>query len=118
MATNKFSTLIVIPARGGSKEIPRKNLKLLGGIPLIQHVLSTISTFKDYETVVSTDDAEIEYLATTNGIRVIPRPLELATDQSTLDEVIIDTVKQMETLSNKNFEKIVTIQPTSPFISK
>ena len=118
MQDKNSSTIIVIPARGGSKEIPRKNLKMLGGKPLLQYTLSTVKTLSGYEIVVSTDDAEIEYLANKNGVKVIPRPLEFATDQATLDEVIINAVESFEIINNKTFQKIITIQPTSPFISK
>ena len=117
MASTISSTIIIIPARGGSKEIPRKNLKLLGGEPLLQHILSTVKNLNNCEVIVSTDDSEIEYLANNNQVKTIQRPPEFATDKATLDEVVIDAVKTVESNMNHRFEKVITIQPTSPFIS-
>lgn len=109
--------LAVIPARGGSKGIPRKNIRLLNGKPLISY---TINAAKNSEyidkVVVSTDDNEIAYVAKKFGADIVMRPSHLATDEIPLDPVIHDVVVTSES-SGGVFDIIVTIQPTSPLLT-
>ena len=88
--TSPSSVLAIIPARGGSKGIPRKNLRELLGKPLIQYPIETAraSRFID-RIVVSTDDAEIGAMAQSLGVEVVWRPAELATDTA----LVIDAVR-------------------------
>ncbi|UOR11318.1 cytidylyltransferase domain-containing protein [Halobacillus amylolyticus] len=110
--------LVVIPARGGSKGIPRKNVRLMCGKPLISYSIKNAlcSTF-NLDVVVSTDDEEIERIAESHGAKVIKRPNELATDQVTLDPVIHHTLLEMERGKNVTYDYVVTMQPTSPLLT-
>lgn len=109
--------LSVIPARGGSKGIPRKNIKLLCGKPLISYVIRTLkeSSF-DMDIVVSSDDEEILVIASRYGADPIMRPEKLATDDVTLDPVIYHAVTQMEQKNGYQYDYVLTIQPTSPLL--
>lgn len=109
--------LIVIPARGGSKGIPRKNLRLLYGKPLIYYSITTALESKYNPTVVvSTEDDEIALIAQNFGATVHKRPANLADDKSTLDPVIYNAYQFAENSENKKFDIIVTLQPTSPLL--
>ena len=109
--------LAVIPARGGSKGIPRKNVRFIGGKPLIAHVITTALQSKyDIEVVVTSDDEEVLMIAEKYGATALERPAELATDVVTLDPVIFHAVKTMEDAGNA-FDIVITIQPTSPLLS-
>ncbi len=99
-----------IPARGGSKSIPKKNIKLLGGKPLIAYSIeSAIQT--GLRTIVSTDSAEIADVARTHGAEVMMRPLSLAKDNTSMFEVL---QKEISKISPKP-ELVLLLQPTSPF---
>ncbi len=110
-------TLFLIPARGGSKGIPRKNIKLLHGKPLIHYSLEVASAVagEDDEICVSTDDDEIIGSVEDFGLTVpFKRPEELATDVAGSYEVLqhaVNFYKQNHTL----FHTLVLLQPTSPF---
>lgn len=109
--------LVIIPARGGSKGIPRKNLRPLAGMPLIYYAINAALNAKTVdEVVVTTDDDEISLFAERFGAKVLRRPQELANDASTLDPVIVHAVKSTEDLQNKMYDIVVTIQPTSPLL--
>ncbi len=107
--------LALIPARGGSKGIPHKNIIPVAGKPLIRYTVEAAlqSRYIDY-VLVSTDDAEIARTAKACGAQVpFLRPAELAADTSrTVDAVIhaAETLKQ----SGETFDSLVLLQPTSP----
>ena len=108
--------LAVIPARGGSKGVPRKNIKLLGNKPLIEF---TIDSAKNAtlltEIVVSTDDDEIAIAAELAGCKPpFIRPANLAQDHSTSIEVVQHAVEFFEK-QNSFFDAVCLLQPTSPF---
>lgn len=96
--------LAVIPARGGSKRLPRKNLKLLAWS--IQEALK--STYID-TLIVSTEDEEISKIAIYWGSQVLGRPLELAQDDSSINNVLLHAIKKCP-----DFDLAVVLQPTSP----
>lgn len=107
----------VIPARGGSKGIPRKNARLLHGKPLIEYAIDAALGAERIDAVcVSTDDPEIRAIAERRGVRVIARPECLAGPDTTLDEVVVHAVDCLER-SGQTSEIIITIQPTCPLIS-
>lgn len=109
--------LAIIPARGGSKGIPRKNIKLMNDKPLISYAISNALNSKFItDVVVSTDDDEIEYISKIYGAKVIRRPEELANDTATLDPVIFHAFKTLEEEKGETFDIIVTLQPTSPLL--
>ena len=109
--------LVVIPARGGSKGIPRKNIRLLGGKPLIAHTIEMGNTSKYVDNiVVTTDDNEIKFIAEKFGAETIKRDGKLAEDSIPLDPVIYDATIQKENEINEEFDVVITVQPTSPLL--
>lgn len=109
-------TLFLIPARGGSKGIPRKNIKILDKKPLICHSIDIAKSFvEDAFICVSTDDLEIKNVCENYGLNVpFLRPDYLATDTAGSDEMIMHALEFYQK-QNINLEKIVLLQPTSPF---
>ena len=108
--------LVVIPARGGSKGIPRKNLRPLAGRPLIYYsITAALSSKLVSKVVVSTDDDEIALFASRFGADVLMRPHELADDATPLDPVVCHALKEMEVEAKYNY--VVTVQPTSPLLT-
>ena len=100
----------VIPARGGSKTIPRKNIKPFLGKPLIYYSIRAALTANSIsEVYVSTEDAEIKRISKSFGATIIDRPMELAGDQTSTFGVIQHSGK---TLNSPDI--IVVLQPTSP----
>lgn len=109
--------LIVIPARGGSKGIPKKNIRLMNGEPLISYAIKNARACQrewDVDVVVDTDDDEITKIAKKYGGDVNRRPKELAGDDVTLDPVIINAYNEMKKRSNCSYDYVITLQPTSP----
>ena len=109
--------LVVIPARGGSKGIPRKNIRFLGKKPLIAHTIEMgkASKYVD-ELVVTTDDEEIKFISEKFGAETIKRDGKLAEDSIPLDPVIYNATIQKEEKSNEKYDVVITVQPTSPLL--
>jgi N-acylneuraminate cytidylyltransferase len=108
--------LYIIPARGGSKGIPHKNIKLLGGKPLIAYSIDVAKALTDdlRRVVLSTDDAQIADVARQCGLPVdYVRPAEFATDTSGSREVMIDVMDWADK-QGIDYDCIVLLQPTSP----
>ena len=106
--------LAIIPARGGSKRLPGKNIKPLAGKPLIAWTIDAALKSKYIDrVVVSTDSIEIADVALKFGGEVDMRPEELATDTSTSDEVIKYVVEKLES-QKKFYDYVILLQPTSP----
>ena len=114
---NDNKILVVIPARGGSKGIPRKNIRLLGNKPLIAHTIemANASNYVD-DVVVTTDDNEIKFIAEKFGAETVKRDGKLAEDSIPLDPVIHDATIQKEKLNNEKYDVVITVQPTSPLL--
>ena len=109
--------LAVIPARGGSKGIPRKNIRLLAGRPLIYYSIHTaLSCTAITDVVVTTDSMEIGDLARQYGAKVVLRAAELATDEATLDPVVHHAVREMEARTGAAYDVVITLQPTTPLL--
>ena len=110
MKKNK-KILAIIPARGGSKGIPKKNIKLFNGNPLISYTIEYANSCSmvDY-TVVSTDDGEIEKIASEYNTEIIKRPIEISGDHATTESAIEHV---LETLTEKP-DIIILLQATSP----
>ena len=103
--------LALIPARGGSRRLPGKNLRLMRGVPLIVHTIRAAlrSSFVD-RVVVSTDDPEICAVALEHGAEVpFMRPAELAKDTSSSEDVIRHAIRELG-----HFDYLALLQPTSP----
>lgn len=112
---NLKDTLFVIPARGGSKGLPGKNIKNLCGKPLIAYSIDVARQFVDDKHIcVSTDSEEIKYVVETYGL-VVPflRPDYLATDTATTNDVLIHVINFFKE-QGIEYKKIVLLQPTSP----
>lgn len=107
----------IIPARGGSKALPRKNIAPLAGHPLISYTIRAALDAKRVDRViVSTDDEEIAEVSKSYGAEVpFLRPPELAQDHSPTLPAIQYTVTAMEKLGHESPNLITLIQPTSPF---
>ena len=112
----RMKYLVVIPARGGSKGIPHKNIKPLCGKPLIYYSIDVARQFTSDENIcVTTDDAEIISVVEQHGLKVpFVRPAELATDTCGSNEVIRHAY-QFYTDKGIQYDAIVLLQPTSPF---
>ena len=108
--------LVVIPARGDSKGVPGKNIKLLGGKPLIHYTIEAArKVVPDRQIIVSTDSPEIKRVAQNTGMTVpFLRPSALAGDKSSMNEVVEHALKYYEK-ENPTPKKIMLLQPTSPF---
>tara|TARA_Y100000588_G_scaffold387349_1_gene484911 strand:- start:715 stop:1383 length:669 start_codon:yes stop_codon:yes gene_type:complete len=103
--------IALIPARGGSKGIPKKNIKIFKGSPLIVHSINyALSCELINETYVTTDDMEIAKIATDAGAKVIDRPKNLSLDESSTESAIQHALDE---LTNKP-DIIILLQPTSP----
>jgi len=110
------SILAIIPARGGSKRLPRKNLLPLAGKPLIAWAIESGMNSKYIdEIVVSSDDDEIiEIAGQYKAMAPFKRPGALATDEASTTDVISHALDFFRTEYNKEFDYIVLLQPTSP----
>ena len=108
--------LVIIPARGGSKGIPHKNIKLLGGKPLICRAIDNArAVAPDSDICVSTDDSEIIQVVEDYGLKVpFIRPTELAADNSGTYEVLLHALSFYEQ-QGRTYDTIILLQPTSPF---
>lgn len=108
--------LVVIPARGGSKGIPHKNIKKLGGKPLICYAIDTARKFTTVDNIcVSTDDDDIIKVVENYGLKVpFKRPDYLATDNAGTNGVLLHALNFYEE-KGCCFDMIVLLQATSPF---
>jgi CMP-N-acetylneuraminic acid synthetase len=105
----------IIPARGGSKRLPRKNILNLAGKPLIAWTIEAAQKSKYIDRIiVSTDDLETEAIAVSWGAEVIKRPAALATDTSTSVDVVLHAISQV----NAAYDYVLLLQPTSPLRNK
>ena len=109
--------LAIIPARGGSKGLPGKNIKPLCGKPIIAYTIEAAQAAKSIDCLIlSTDDEEIAEVAQKFGVGIpFMRPAELAKDTSLAIDNYIYTVNQFNTESSKQYDDFIVLQPTSPF---
>ena len=110
--------IIVIPARGGSKGIPKKNIFPLNGKPLIEYTLDVIQLagLTDVDVAVSTDSEEIkEVVKKYNDVYIIDRPPEISGDFAKTESALIHATDYLERFLNKKYDAVVTLQATSPF---
>lgn len=108
--------LAIIPARGGSKGVPGKNIKLLSGKPLLAYTTEIALQSRYFaEVIVSTEDMQIMEVSKCLGIRVpFIRPMELAQDDTPTIDVIIQALRWYEK-QNSFFDAVCLLQVTSPF---
>jgi len=111
---DKGLTIAIIPARGGSKGLPGKNLRLLHNLPLIAHTIRAARRCKSIDKVIVTsDDDEILSVSRAVGAETIKRPAELATDEAPTDPALEHAVQVLETEGNI-IDRIILLQCTSP----
>lgn len=105
----------IIPARGGSKRIPRKNLFPVGGAPLVAHsIRHAQASRRIVETIVSTDDPDIAALARNMGCSVVDRPMALAGDTATSEAALLHALDTRRQLGRGDPDVVVFLQCTSP----
>jgi len=110
-----MKVLAIIPARGGSKTIPRKNIKPLAGRPLISYIIETAKKSQADRVVVSTDDSEIAGVAKKIGSEIIMRPENLAQDSTPTLPVLQHAVRCLEREGYKP-DVILLLYPTAPLL--
>ena len=117
-AMKKPIVVAIIPARGGSKGIPRKNARLLVGKPLIAYAIETCLAAQLVDEVyVSTEDAELSEIARRFGAHVLPRDPSLSADNVGLNAVVAAAVIQLEEIRRGRVDYVATVQATSPLLS-
>lgn len=111
-----MKSLVIIPARGGSKGIPHKNIKPLAGKPLIYYTIDVARQIvNDEDICVSTDDQEIIKCVEDYGLKVpFVRPAELATDKAGTYGVLVHALNYYEQ-QGKHYDNVILLQNTSPF---
>jgi N-acylneuraminate cytidylyltransferase len=107
-----MKTIAIIPARGGSKRLPNKNVLLLNGIPLIAHsILYAQANARVIDEIyVSTDDATIKEIAIAYGAKVIDRPIKISGDLEPTISALQHVLKSIDVI----VDSIVLLQPTNP----
>ena len=109
--------LAVVPARGGSKGIPGKNIYPVNGKPLLEYTLDLLSEagLEDTDIVVSTDSPEIKRVAVGyRNIRIIDRPTDISGDKASTESALLHAMDVMEQETGVSYEAILTLQATSP----
>ena len=109
--------LAIIPARGGSKRIPKKNIKLFHGQPIISYSIETIKRSELFEKIiVSTDDSEIADVAVQYGAEIpFLRPKEISDDLSPTNDVIVHAINHFQD-KGYELERVCCVYPTAPFL--
>lgn len=110
-----MKTLCVIPARGGSKGIPKKNIQPIAGKPMLAYnIEAALGTPSISRVAVSTDDAEIAAAAQEYGAEVIWRPAEISGDTASSESALIHALDHLEQTENYHPDLLVFLQCTSP----
>lgn len=105
----------VIPARGKSKRLPKKNILSLYGKPLIYYTIKAAKNSCNLNRfIVSTEDDAIAQISESFGAQVLPRPQTLALDNTTTEDIILNIIEQLKNKEEYKPEVIVLLQPTSP----
>ncbi|MGM1018480.1 MAG: cytidylyltransferase domain-containing protein [Actinomycetota bacterium] len=106
----------IIPARGGSKQVPRKNLARVGGVPLIERAVRAAAAADGVDVVVvSTDDDEIAAVATAAGARIIRRPADISGDTASSESAILHALDELDR-AGEPADIVAFVQATSPFL--
>lgn len=113
-----MSILAIIPARGGSKRIPRKNIKNFCGRPIVEYSIKAAIDSKIFdEVMVSTDDEEIAKIAVASGAKVpFLRGAEASSDFATTADVLLEVLARYEE-QEIYFDQVCCIYPTAPFVT-
>ncbi|MGW3567708.1 cytidylyltransferase domain-containing protein [Streptomyces sp. NPDC000941] len=117
MSPSDRRVVAVIPARGGSKGVPAKNLAAVGGVPLVARaVRECLASRLVTDVVVSTDDAGIAAVARGAGAEVVQRPTAIAGDTATSEAAVLHALDTYEAAHGISAEVVLLVQCTSPFI--
>jgi YrbI family 3-deoxy-D-manno-octulosonate 8-phosphate phosphatase len=117
-APSEAGAIAIIPARGGSKGVPRKNLQLVGGVPLVARAIRACNSAAGVvKTVVTTDDMEIAGLAESEGAIVVWRSADLASDVASSESAILHALDRVEEIHGPIPHVTLFVQCTSPFIA-
>lgn len=115
MKTHSTNCIAIIPARGGSKGIPGKNLRIVGGAPLIAHAIRAARGAKSVSrVVVSTDSAAIAAAARAESAEVIRRPPSISGDTASSESALLHVLKRLATKEGYHPDTVVFMQCTSP----
>lgn len=108
-----MKSIVIIPARGGSKRLPNKNSLLFDGVPLLAHSILYAQKNEDIvdAVFVSTDDEKIKKIALKYGAKVIDRPIALSGD---LEPTVSALKHCLESINNESIENVILLQPTNP----
>ncbi|WP_447037807.1 cytidylyltransferase domain-containing protein [Streptomyces sp. DSM 118878] len=118
-STPDHRVLAVIPARGGSKGIPAKNLAPVGGVPLVGRAIrECLAARLVTDVVVSTDDHVIAEAARTAGAEVVLRPAAIAGDTATSEAAVLHAMDAHEALHGARMDAVLLVQCTSPFLTR
>lgn len=118
MSVNNHPVIGLIPARGGSKGVPRKNMRRVAGKPLVEFTVQAALDSRYIDHVyLSSDDDEILLCGSAMGVRSIRRPAELASDTASADDVVLHLFKEIPAQLVEQDPYIVYMQPTSPLRS-
>ena len=118
MGKSELKILAIIPARGGSKSVPGKNIRELNGKPLIAYTIEAAKKIEDkfHRVIVSTDDEKIAEISKAYGADVpFIRPNDLATDKTPTYPVLQHAVHFVEKQDSINIDLVMLLQPTAPF---
>lgn len=117
-AERRAQVLAVIPARGGSKGVPGKNVALVGGVPLVARAVDACRRAAQVTTVVvSTEDAAIGAAARQAGATVVSRPVELAGDNASSESAVLHAIEAVYGRRADELDLVLLVQCTSPFIT-
>jgi len=107
--------IAIIPARGGSKGIPRKNVYLVAGKPLLAHSIEhALQTHAITRTIVSTDDDEIGTIASDYGAEVVWRPSDISGDSASSESALLHVLNHLQEVESYTPDLVVFLQATSP----
>jgi len=111
-----MNVLGIIPARGGSKSVPLKNIRMLCGKPLLAYSIESASKARSLtRLIVSSDHAQIIEIARQFGAETVLRPPELATDEASTESVLLHVLDELRDRGGYEPEVVLTLEPTSPF---
>ncbi|NUK24481.1 N-acylneuraminate cytidylyltransferase [Streptomyces lunaelactis] len=114
-----MTVLAVIPARGGSKGVPAKNLAPVGGVPLVSRaVRESLAAPHVTDVVVSTDDPDIAAAARQAGAEVVLRPAAIAGDTATSEAAVLHAMDAYEAMHGSPVDVVLLVQCTSPFLAR
>ena len=112
------TVLAVVPARGGSKGVPGKNVATVGGVPLVARAVRACAAARRVtEVVVSTDDPVIAEVARSAGAEVVLRPTAIAGDTASSESAVLHAMDAYEAMTGSPADVVVLVQCTSPFIT-